>query len=247
MRLDPPDRSALAERVAAVRAVIYLIFATGHTSTGGETLVRGHLCDEAIWPAELLCRLVPDDPENHGLAALLLLTDARRATRLDPDGALVVLEKQDRSRWDGEETARGLEHLARAHRMGRTGSFQLQGAIAALHATASTPEETDWPAILAVYDALVALDGSPVVRLNRLVALSRAGYPDQALAELDELVEEGRLEAYTCLHCVKGELLALDGRDAEAVASLERALRLTGNPVEVAHVRRRIAEISSSG
>src|SRR5262245_25839276 len=179
-----PDRATLVERLEVVRRVVFLIFTEGHTSSTSATLVRGDLCDEAVWLSELLVELVPDDPEGHGLAALILLTDARRSTRLDAEGSLVLLEQQDRSAWDRERIDRGLRHLTAAYDLHEAGPFQLQAAIAAVHATARSFDDTDWPLIVRLYEALYRREPTPVVALNRAVALSYADGAEHGLRAL---------------------------------------------------------------
>jgi len=241
IRIQPPDRESLTDRIAVVRTVIYLIFTQGHTATGTAELVRGDLCDEARWLAGLLVELVPDDPENLGLAALIDLTDARRSERVDAAGRLRLLEDQDRSRWDRALIQSGLSLLARAHTHRRLGSFQLRAAVAALHSTAPSLEETDWESIVALYDTMLAEDTDPILVLNRLVARSRLDSAIEALAELEDLAAGGRLEDYPYLHSTRAELLLRSGRPGEALKWFERALELSDNPVEVAHLRHRIA------
>ena len=219
--------------------VVYLVFNEGHTATAGEDLVRASLCDEAIRLARLLAQLMPDDAETLGLLALLLLTDARRAARTDAAGALVDLEHQDRTRWDAASIEAGLAALDRALRLRRPGPFQLQAAIAALHAEAPSFADTDWAQIAALYARLGALDPSPVVAINRAVAVALA---EDAAAELDllaPLLGDLRLARYQPLHAAHAELLRRAGDDTAAQAALARALALTTNPRERAELERR--------
>ena len=181
------DRATLVQRLGPVCGVIYSIFTEGHASATAASLVRGDLCDEAIWLAELLVDLVPGDPEVAGLLALLLLTDSRRSTRIDADGRPVLLADQDRTRWDQAEIARGLAELARAHAMGRAGPYQFQAAIAALHATAPSVEQTDWPAVVRLYDVMLGQQPSAIAALNRAVAVSHADGPAAGLAAVDAI------------------------------------------------------------
>lgn len=240
--VPPPER--LEARVAAVSAVIYAIFTEGHASSTGPTLVRGDLCDEAIWLAESLATLVPHEPETHGLAALLLLTDARRAARVDDAGRPVLLADQDRSRWDRAAIDRGLRHLGRAHAGARLGPYQAQAAIAALHATAPAVGETDWPAIVRLYDLLVAWDATPVVRLNRAAAIAEVDGPAVALSLLDELADAGALRDYHYLDAARATMLERLGRHADAVAALRRAAGVCDNEAERRWLEHRITTLA---
>jgi RNA polymerase sigma-70 factor, ECF subfamily len=229
IRFAVPGDAALPDRLGTVLAALYLIFTEGWLSTGGDGLTRPELCAEAIRLARLLAALMPAEPEVLGLLALLRLQDARRATRTDPTGALVPLPEQDRTRWDRPAIteALGLLELAARHR--RPGSYQLQAAIAAEHCTAPTAADTDWTAVLAGYDALLGLTGSPVVALNRAVAVAELHGPAEALELLDALAG---LDGYRLLHSTRAELLRRLGRAAEARAADRRALDLTANPAE---------------
>lgn len=219
---DPVDTEVLLERLAAVQHVIYLIFTEGHSSRSEEELVRGDLCDEAAWLAGLLARLVPDRSEVHGLQALILLTDARRATRVGSDGLPALLEDQDRCDWDREKTAQGVRSLALAIELGPLGAFGLQALLASLHATAPTFEATDWPRIVRTYDLLLQLNNSPVVELNRAVAVSYADGPAAGLAAIEPL--RGALASYLYLHSATAELLRRLGDRDGADESYRRAL-----------------------
>lgn len=236
-----PDRATLVERLEVVRRVVFLIFTEGHSSATAATLVRGDLCDEAVWLSELLVELVPDDPEGHGLAALILLTDARRSTRLDAEGSLMLLEQQNRAAWDRERIDRGLRHLAAAYDVHDAGPFQLQAAIAAVHATTPSFDDTDWPLIVRLYDALYRREPTPVVALNRAVALSYADGAEHGLRALQPL--DAELSSYPYFHSAMGELLLRVGRRAEAVAAFDDALRWCSNDAEERHLtaRRRLA------
>ncbi len=227
-----PTADQLAERLDAVLHVIYLIFTEGHTSAEPTTLVRGDLCDEAIWMAELLVELRPDEPEVRGLAALILLTDARRAARVGEDGSLVLLEDQDRSRWDRDKIERGEDHLRAAHCAGPIGVYGLQAAAAVVHDRAGRFEDTDWLAILEIYDALAEKQDSTVIHLNRAVALSYVDGPGLALAEVDELLARPGAEDYHYLHVARAELLRRLDRLPEAAAALDQALDICPNPTE---------------
>lgn len=235
-----PDASGISERLPAVLHVIYLIFTEGHASAEPAELVRGDLCDEAVWLAGLLTDLLPHESEVHSLAALVLLTDARRPARLSTDGSPILLENQDRSLWDTTTIARGLRHLRRAHEEGPIGVYGLQAAVAAVHATAKTFADTDWAAILEIYDRLDELAPSPVVALNRAVAISFLEGPTAALAEVDELVTGGGMDGYHYLHSVRGELLCRLGRSDEARSAYEQALETCANRGERRMLKSRI-------
>jgi RNA polymerase sigma-70 factor (ECF subfamily) len=234
----PPDE-LLGERLAGVLRVIYLVFTEGHSAARGEQPVRADLCEEAIRLAALTARLMPDAAEAHGLLALLLLTDARRAARLDGTRALVALEDQDRARWDRARIGRGLEALDRALRLPRPGPYAIQAAIAALHAQAPAWEETDWPQIAALYARLGALDPSPVVQVNRAVAVGFAEGPEQGLAILDGLEASARLERYLPLHAARAELRRRAGDPEGADAAYARAIALSANAAERDALERR--------
>lgn len=218
----PVDRADLEVRLGAVLQVIYLIFTEGHSSASDEELVRGDLCDEAAWLASLVAHLVPSSSEALGLAALVLLTDARRGTRLDGEGLPVLLEDQDRSLWNREKIAAGLDYLLAASRRGDLGTFGLQAAVASFHATAPAFEDTNWPAVLGTYDRMLAVADSPVIRLNRAVAKSYVSGPAVALSEIDELVDH--LDSYVYFHSARAELLSRLGRHEEARSAYEEAL-----------------------
>lgn len=238
---EPPDRRVLAERVEAVRHVIYLIFTEGHASRTDASFVRGDLCDEAAWLAGLLADLLPDEAESRALLALILLTDARRATRLDADGVPILLEDQDRAAWDRDKIERGLNALGRAVALGPVGPIGLQAAIAALHAGAPSFADTEWSRIVRTYDLLLGLNPSPVIALNRAAALSYAQDPQSALAEVDQLAEE--LDGYLYFHSARADLLVRLGHQAEAKAAFERALECDPAPAEKAFVERRLASL----
>jgi RNA polymerase sigma-70 factor (ECF subfamily) len=231
----PPDH-LLPERLRSVLAVLYLVFNEGYAATAGSDVVRGDLCDEAIRLGKLLAVLMPDEPEALGLLALMLLQDSRRAARVGPDGELVLLEDQDRALWNTDRIEEGLRVLERAIALRRAGPYQLQAAIAAAHA-----EERPWSEIVLLYDRLAQLDPSPVVELNRAVAVAFAGRIEDGLALVDRL--DG-LEEYHLLHAARADLLRRLDRRAEAAAAYRRALALTGNEAESRYLERRLLEVS---
>ena len=235
-----PPRELLADRLAGVQAVLYLIFNEGYGSTAGAELVRTDLCDEAIWMTRIVDRLLPGQPEVVGLLALMLLQHSRRDARTDEAGDLVLLEDQDRGRWDHAMIDEGLATLDRAITLGEPGAYQLQAAIAALHARAPRPEDTDWPQIATLYGSLAAIAPSPVVSLNRAVAVAMADGPAAGLPLIDELAAE--LDGYHLLHSARADLLRRLGRDDEARDAYRRALELATNPAERAFLGRRLAE-----
>jgi RNA polymerase sigma factor (sigma-70 family) len=227
LAVPAPDR--LSERLEDVLAVVYVMFNEGFVSSTGATQDRD-LAADAVWLAGVVATAVPDEPEAWGLAALLTIQHARAAARFDEHGGLVLLRHQDRSRWDHAAIAEGERLLDRAYRSHRTGRFQLQGAIAALHATAASWEETDWLQIALLYDELARLDPSPVVRLNQAVAHAQVSDPADALARLEGLAHD--LAHYHLFHAVRAELLTTLGRHDAAREANQRALELTGNAAE---------------
>ena len=237
-----PAEADLPDRLAGVLAVIYLIFNEGYLASSGPALVRDDLCTEAIRLARVLAELMPDEPEALGLLALLLLTEARREARVGASGELVLLAEQDRSRWDRELVAEGQELVRRCLRRNRPGPYQLQAAINAVHADAASTEETDWAQVVALYDQLIALAPSPVVALNRAVAVAEVEGPELALDLVDGLRE--RLEGTPALHVVRAELLRRLGRPAEAAQAYDSALALVENVVERAHLVSRRASLA---
>jgi RNA polymerase sigma factor (sigma-70 family) len=226
--LPPPGQ--LGERLEAVLGVIYLIFNEGYSATAGEDWVRPELCDDALRMGRILAALAPEEPEVHGLVALMEIQASRLRARRDASGRPILLMDQDRSRWDRLLVARGLAALARAEALRRPlGPYALQAAIAACHARAKSAEETDWRAIVALYDGLAQIAPSPVVELNRAVAVGMAFGPEAGLELVDELTSEPALDGYHWLPSVRGDLLSKLGRVAEARAEFERAAFLTQN------------------
>ncbi|HET7923480.1 MAG TPA: RNA polymerase sigma factor [Rhodanobacteraceae bacterium] len=230
---EVPRGEALAERLASVLEVVYLVFNEGYSATAGDDWLRPALCDDALKLARMLAELAPAEPEVHGLVALLEIQASRSAARTGANGEPVLLLEQDRGRWDRLLIRRGLQALERAERLGGAlGPYALQAAIAACHARAATADATDWPRIVALYDALASLVPSPVVQLNRAVAVSMAFGPAEGLAIVDALVVDGKLESYHLLSAVRGDLLVKLGRVGEARAEFERAAQLTRNERE---------------
>ena len=240
---EVPPAEELPGRVGSVLHVLYLIFNEGYSATAGATLVRRELTAEAIRLARLLVQLMPNEPEALGLLALLLLHDSRRESRQTEAGELVLLPDQDRSRWSRQRITEGLAVLERAAFLGPPGQYQLQAAIAAEHARAQTPEATDWRRIVRLYDVLLAVVPSPVVALNRAVAVSMADGPERGLAIVDELRAAGQLGDYHLLHSAHGELLRRLNRVDEAAAAYERAIGLATNEVERSYLERRLSEV----
>ena len=241
---EVPPAEHRRERLGGVLSVLYVIFTEGSTATSGEDLLRPDLAYEAIRFARVLAALLPDEPDVHGLLALFELTSARFPARTGPDGEAVLLEDQDRRLWDRSAIRRGLAAMARASAVGRgLGPYGLQAAIAACHASAPSVAETDWERIVVLYEALGRVAPSPVVELNRAVAVAMANRPRAALSIVDELVATDRLPGSHLLPSVRGELLARLGRTAEARAELELAARLCGNVRERAVLLRKAASL----
>jgi RNA polymerase sigma-70 factor (ECF subfamily) len=232
-----PPKELLEERLAGVLAVLYLIFNEGYSATSGE-LIRGDLCEEAIWMTRVVDRLLPGQAEVLGLLSLMLLQHSRRATRIDPEGDLVLLDDQNRSRWDHDMIDEGLRVLDRAVDLRSPGAYQLQAAIAAIHARAPRPDDTDWPEIASLYTALATRNPSPVVRLNRAVAIAMADGPGAGLSLVDELA--GELDSYHLYHATRADLLRRLGREADAERAYRRALESATNPVERRFLERRL-------
>ena len=239
--VPPADR--LPERLASVQAVIYLIFNEGYVATTGDRLIRTDLCGEAIRLARVLCELLPNEPENPGLLALMLLHDSRRDARVNKAGDLVPLEEQDRSLWHSGQIHEGLRLVEQALRAGCVGPFQLQAAIAAVHAEAKTPSETDWRQIASLYAVLARFFPSPVISLNHAVAIAMSEGPDHGLGLMDQLGSTGELESYYLYHAARADILRRMHRQNEALQEYKRALSLTSNTVEQGYLRRRIEEM----
>jgi RNA polymerase sigma-70 factor (ECF subfamily) len=231
-----PDEADLPERLRAVLAVVYLIFNEGHTASAGERLVREDLCAEAIRLGRLLAQLMPDEPETAGLLALMLLIEARRPARTTTGGDLVLLADQDRGAWDRVLIAEGQALVRRCLRRNEPGPYQIQAAINAVHSDAPTAADTDWRQILALYDQLLATSGSPVVALNRAVAVAEVDGPEAALALVADL--ELALDGYHVFHAVRADLLRRAGRAGDAAAEYEAAIAATENAAERRFLRR---------
>jgi RNA polymerase sigma-70 factor (ECF subfamily) len=240
---ETPGAAERAERLAAVMAMIYLLFNEGYSASGGEAPLRSALCDEAIRLGRLLLRLFPAEPEVMGLTALMLLQHARAQARFDAEGAIVLMEDQDRTRWNGPMIAEGLALIDKAVRHRQPGAHQIQAAIAALHARSPRAADTDWPQIAELYRALEHHMPSPVVTLNRAVAVSKTEGADAALALIEPLGE--RLSAYFHFHGVRGAMLLDLGRSAEARGAFDRAIALARTPAEAAHIRQHIDRIQA--
>ncbi len=239
---EVPAADRLSDRLEPVLRVLYLVFNEGYNATGGEAMIRRELCAEAIRLTRVVADLLPGEPEVLGMLALMLLTDARRPARLGPGGELVRLEDQDRGRWDSARIDEGRSLVEGALRIGRVGPYQLQAAIAAVHDNAPSADEIDWAQILGLYEVLVRIAPSPVVDLNRAVALAMVAGPSTGLAAIDALGMEPAMGEYRFFHAARADLLRRLDRWPEALAAYERALALTPNAPERAFLEDRRSE-----
>ena len=236
-----PDEADLPDRLRAVLAVLYLIFSEGYTASSGTALVRDDLCAEGIRLARLLAGLMPDEPEAMGLLALMLLTDARRDARTTGSGELILLADQDRGRWDRALIAEGQDLVRRCLRRDQPGPYQIQAAIQAVHGDAATVADTDWRQIVQLYDQLLAVAPSPVIALNRAVAVAEIDGPEVALALTDRIA----LDGFYLFHAIRADLLRRLGRDAEAARAYRAAIERTGNAAERTFLERRLRAVSA--
>ena len=241
---EVPSLEAIGERLNGVLAVIYLIFTEGYTATSGPNLIRGELCREAIRLGRLLVEVMPARAEANALLALMLLNDARRNARTAPNGDAILLEAQDRARWDKTQIAEGLGRIEAALRaLVRPNTYAVQAAIAALHMQAPRYEDTDWPQIAALYEVLVRIHPSPVVELNHAVAVSMVDGPERALRLVDSIAKRGELDAYHMLPAVRADLLRRLGRREEAIEAYQRALKSVELEPERRFIAARLAEL----
>ena len=240
-----PTRTALPSRLGAVLHVIYLVFNEGYSASSGSAVVRHDLSSEAITLGRLLVQLLPE-PEAYGLLALMLLHDARRAARVSADGELVLLDDQDRSLWNRAQIAEGCTLVEKALTTGPVGPYGLQAAIAAVHCEAESANRTDWPQIVGLYDLLLRLEPTPIVELNRAVAVAMQEGPAKGLALIDAIVRRGQLGDYHHVHSARADLLRQLGRGSEAIEAYERALNLNTQEPERRFLSRRIAELRSA-
>jgi RNA polymerase sigma-70 factor (ECF subfamily) len=238
-----PPRDRLAERLDGVMLVVYLVFTEGYAATSGKSWMRRQLCDEAIRLGRLLCELIPRNPELRALLALMLLHDSRRMARAGPDEEIITLEEQNRELWDRRQIAEGVPLLESALRDRASGVYALQGAIAALHARAERAEDTDWAQIARLYGALLQMQPSPVVELNRAAAIAMAEGPSSGLALIDQLEARGELAGYHLLPAARADLLRRDGRWREAAEAYRQALAIVANDPERRYLNRRLAEV----
>lgn len=238
-----PDAPHLRERLDAVCTTLYVMFNEGYAATTGDERVRHDLCNESARLARLLAELMPDQPEVHGLLALILLTDARRNARVDENGDTLTLEDQDRRKWDRWLIAAGLAHLGTAARFNDDGPYQIQAAIAAVHARAERFEKTNWRAIVTLYDRLYELDPSPIVALNRAAALAMLHGFERALVEVDGIASDDELDHYAVLHSTRAEMLRRIGRMPEAAQEYRRAIDLTENLADRRFLERRLESV----
>ena len=240
-----PSGDLIGERLDGVLAVIYLIFTEGYAATSGPNLIRSELCQEAIRLCRLVVEVMPDRPEASALLALMLLTDARREARTNPDGDAILLESQDRSRWDRAQIAEGLERIEAAlHALARPSTYAVQAAIAALHMRAPRYEDTDWPQIAALYEVLMRIHPSPVIELNHAVAVAMVDGPERALRLVNSIGKRGQLNGYHVLPAVRGDLLRRLGRRDEAIAAYQQALQSVDLEPERRFLAARLAELN---
>jgi RNA polymerase sigma-70 factor (ECF subfamily) len=240
-----PAVEDLPDRVEAVLLVVYLIFNEGYLASSGDALIRRELCAEAIRLGRVLCQLLPQQPEARALLGLMLLHDSRRDARVGTDGELVLLEEQDRGLWHWEQISEGTRLTEAALRSGASGTYAVQASIAALHANAKTPAETDWRQIAGLYDVLLRQNPSPVIEVNRAVAVAMAGALEEGLALLDDLERRGELAEFHALPLARAEVLRRLGRTAEAAEAYRRALALARNDVERQFLRRMLAKLEA--
>ena len=240
-----PSLEIIGERLLAVQAVIYLVFNEGYAASAGQSLLRNDLCAEAIRLGRVLCELLPNEPENMGLLAVMLLQDSRRGARVNDRGELVTLEDQDRSLWDREEIEEGIRLTETALALGPVGNYQIQAAIAAVHAEAKTADETDWRQIVALYEELLRTTSSPVVALNYAAAVAMSEGVERGLNLMELAGTSGALDNYYLFHASRADLLRRLNRADEAAAAYRQALSLTTNTVEQNYIHRRLRELSS--
>ena len=240
---EVPSSEHLPERLASVQAVVYLIFNEGYLATAGDRLIRTDLCSEAVRLGRLLCELLPGEPENLGLLALMLLHDSRRDARINKSGELVPLEEQDRTLWHSGQIYEGLRVVEQALRAGAVGPFQLQAAIAAVHAEAKTAAETDWSQIAALYGELARRYPSPVVELNQAVAIAMSEGFERGLQRIDNLSGAAELQNYYLYHAARADILRRMGLRENALREYERAAEMATNGIEQRYLRRRIEEL----
>jgi RNA polymerase sigma-70 factor, ECF subfamily len=241
---EVPPREQLSERLYSVQSVIYLVFNEGYSATVGDSLVRRELCAEAIRLCRTLCDLLPGEPENLGLLALMLLHDSRRDARMDKQGKLVTLEDQDRSLWDHDHIREGVALLDRALRMRQAGPYQIQAAISAIHAEAPSSMKTDWHEIAALYLELMRRIPSPIIALNHAVAVAMGEGLERGLAQIDRVGASGQLEDYHLFHAARADILRRLGRKMESAEAYAAALRLVTNKVEQEYLRDRLKQIT---
>jgi RNA polymerase sigma-70 factor, ECF subfamily len=244
---EVPPKDRLPERLEAVQTVIYLVFNEGYKGSAGNELIRRELCAEAIRLARTLCELMPENPENLGLLSLMLLHDSRRAARTNERQELLRLDQQDRSLWDQAQIAEGLGLVEKALRMRSAGPYQLQAAIAAVHAEARPAADTDWPQIAALYGELLRLNPSPVIALNQAVAVAMSGNLEQGLALIDRSNAKGELDRYYLFHAARADTLRRLGRTEDAACAYGDALKYATNAVEREYISRQLSGLREAG